>query len=310
MLDMLQTLMDKHGYFTSRLDGSVNSKERQVIINDFTRDPTKFVFLMSTKACGLGINLQSASRVIIYDVNWNPSFDQQAQDRAYRQGCRLSFSALGGLGAIFRLVSVGTMEEMTYMRQIYKVQLGAAALDPEGQGGRRQFRAIQGVKGKEGELFGMHNLLRLEATAAAAAMGSDGRGDGLQMAAVNDLTSAIEQGVKDAARALGRRRRRQRDTGGGGGGGDAGCGGISSGGGDGGDGDDGAGEDIDECKSLLELLGIDAFAHDDMVAKDERDEGSGSESEEESDGGGGGGGSSSDGDGSGGGSLLAGYGYE
>lgn len=150
MLDILQRFLRKEGYSFSRIDGSVPVNKRQFIMDDFNRNPNKMVFLISTKAGGLGLNLTcmsydhflpfsnyftAANVVVIFDPNWNPSHDLQAQDRAYRIGqTRFTNGNLTKLRhlliicAVYRLVSVGTIEEITYARQVYKQQMGEIGL--------------------------------------------------------------------------------------------------------------------------------------------------------------------------------------
>lgn len=69
-----------------RIDGSVKLMERQAQMDDFNTDKDIFVFMLSTRAGGLGINLQAADTVILFDSDWNPHQDAQAQDRAHRIG--------------------------------------------------------------------------------------------------------------------------------------------------------------------------------------------------------------------------------
>jgi chromodomain-helicase-DNA-binding protein 4/chromodomain-helicase-DNA-binding protein 5 len=69
-----------------RVDGSVSVAERQAAITRFNQDKTRFVFLLSTRSCGLGINLATADTVIIYDSDFNPHADIQAMNRAHRIG--------------------------------------------------------------------------------------------------------------------------------------------------------------------------------------------------------------------------------
>lgn len=88
---------------------------------------------------------------MIVEPDWNPSQDLQAQDRAYRIGQTQHTS-------VYRLVSAGSVEETIYDRQVYKHQLSAIALD--GQCSRRYFDGVAGMKGQEGELWGMANLFR------------------------------------------------------------------------------------------------------------------------------------------------------
>ena len=67
-----------------RLDGSSKIHERRDMVADFQTRQDIFVFLLSTRAGGLGINLTAADTVIFYDSDWNPTVDQQAMDRAHR----------------------------------------------------------------------------------------------------------------------------------------------------------------------------------------------------------------------------------
>jgi len=69
-----------------RLDGSTPVTERQTLINEYTQDSSIFIFLLSTRAGGLGINLTAADTVIIHDIDFNPYNDKQAEDRCHRVG--------------------------------------------------------------------------------------------------------------------------------------------------------------------------------------------------------------------------------
>jgi len=100
----------------------------------------------------LGLNLTAANIVVVFDPNWNVTWDLQAQDRAHRIG-QTRYTK------VFRLVSAGTIEEMQYNRQVYKQQLANIGL--KGQTERRYFKGVAGVKGQEGEIFGLANLFRL-----------------------------------------------------------------------------------------------------------------------------------------------------
>jgi SNF2 family DNA or RNA helicase len=150
LLKMLQHLFHNTSYNVSYLDGSLSYEDRQKEVDDFNSDPNQFVFLISTKAGGVGLNITSANKVVIFDPNWNPSYDLQAQDRAYRIGQTRDVE-------VFRLVSAGTVEEIVYARQIYKQQQAnigyTASLE------RRYFKGIQNERNQQGELFGLQNLL-------------------------------------------------------------------------------------------------------------------------------------------------------
>ena len=69
-----------------RLDGSTPVQERQSLIDGFNEDPDIFVFVLSTRAGGLGINLTAANTVILHDLDFNPYNDKQAEDRCHRVG--------------------------------------------------------------------------------------------------------------------------------------------------------------------------------------------------------------------------------
>ena len=87
LLNLLEEWLAARQWGFQRIDGSVGSAERQSRIDQFnTRPADNFVFLLSTKAGGLGINLASADTVVIYDSDWNPHNDLQAQARAHRLG--------------------------------------------------------------------------------------------------------------------------------------------------------------------------------------------------------------------------------
>ncbi|KAJ7388197.1 hypothetical protein OS493_039292, partial [Desmophyllum pertusum] len=120
--------------------------------------PVSPCVLISTKAGGLGLNFTGANVVIIFDPNWNPSSDLQAQDRAYRIGQRRDVS-------VYRLISSGTIEEMMYLRQVYKQQLANIAVG--GTNERRYFTGVEGDKDKKGELFGLENLFSYRAEGAS-----------------------------------------------------------------------------------------------------------------------------------------------
>ncbi|XP_010475003.1 PREDICTED: switch 2-like [Camelina sativa] len=151
MLDILENFLIRKGYSFARLDGSTPTNLRQSLVDDFNASPSKQVFLISTKAGGLGLNLVSANRVVIFDPNWNPSHDLQAQDRSFRYGQKRHV-------VVFRLLSAGSLEELVYTRQVYKQQLSNIAVS--GKMETRYFEGVQDCKEFQGELFGISNLFR------------------------------------------------------------------------------------------------------------------------------------------------------
>ena len=149
LLRMLQCLFNNTSYNVSYLDGQMKYEDRQTVVDDFNSDPKQFVFLISTKAGGVGLNITSANKVVIVDPHWNPSYDLQAQDRAYRIGQTRDVD-------VFRLVSVGTIEEIVYARQIYKQQQANIGYTASTE--RRYFKGVQEDQDRKGEIFGLDNL--------------------------------------------------------------------------------------------------------------------------------------------------------
>ena len=87
MIDVLEDYLWMRQYKYCRIDGKTNYEVREDSIAAYNAPGSdKFVFLLSTRAGGLGINLQTADTVVLYDSDWNPQADLQAQDRAHRIG--------------------------------------------------------------------------------------------------------------------------------------------------------------------------------------------------------------------------------
>lgn len=149
LLRILQYLFSNTSYSVSYLDGSLGYDERQKVVDDFNSDPSQFVFLISTKAGGVGLNITSANKVVIIDPHWNPSYDLQAQDRAYRIGQTRDVD-------VFRLISAGTVEEIVYARQIYKQQQANIGYNASEE--RRYFKGVQKDEERKGEIFGLSNI--------------------------------------------------------------------------------------------------------------------------------------------------------
>ncbi|KAJ0980823.1 hypothetical protein J5N97_009078 [Dioscorea zingiberensis] len=106
LLDILEDYLTiEYGPKTfERVDGSVSVADRQAAIARFNQDKTRFVFLLSTRSCGLGINLATADTVIIYDSDFNPHADIQAMNRAHRIG-------QSNILLVYRLVVRASVEE-------------------------------------------------------------------------------------------------------------------------------------------------------------------------------------------------------
>ena len=153
LLRILQMLFKLTSYNISYLDGALSYEDRAKTVDDFNSDPAQFVFLISTKAGGVGLNITSANKVVVIDPNWNPSHDLQAQDRAYRIGQTRDVE-------VFRLVSAGTIEEIVYARQIYKQQQANIGYTASSE--RRYFKGVQASPDQKGEIFGLDNLFAFQ----------------------------------------------------------------------------------------------------------------------------------------------------
>ena len=117
MLDILeQTIQSKPGMAYRRMDGELPIKQRLAMIDEYNSDRSIFVFLLTTKVGGLGVNLTGADRVLLFDPDWNPSTDMQARERAWRLGQTRAVT-------VYRLLTAGTIEEKMYHRQIFKQML-------------------------------------------------------------------------------------------------------------------------------------------------------------------------------------------
>jgi len=102
MLKIMRNDLEQKGIRFAYLDGS--SKNRLEVVKQFNEDPSIYVFLVSLKAGGTGLNLVGADTVIHYDMWWNPAVENQATDRVHRMGQTKSVSS-------FKLITLGTIEE-------------------------------------------------------------------------------------------------------------------------------------------------------------------------------------------------------
>lgn len=122
LLDLMEVLMSHMDYRYLRLDGSTDVQERQGLIDTYNEDKGIFVFLLSTRAGGLGINLTAADTVILHDLDFNPTSDEQACDRCHRIGQTKPVS-------IYKLVSENTVDHDIYKLGESKTELNHKILD-------------------------------------------------------------------------------------------------------------------------------------------------------------------------------------
>jgi DNA excision repair protein ERCC-6 len=118
MLNIIEECVREYEYL--RMDGTTPVGLRARLVARFS-DEDVFVFLLTTRVGGLGLNLTAASRIIIYDPDWNPSTDTQAKERAWRYGQKRDVE-------IYRLVCRDTIEEKIYQKQIFKDLLSKKVL--------------------------------------------------------------------------------------------------------------------------------------------------------------------------------------
>lgn len=104
MIDLFEEYLTIRNYSYLRLDGASKIANRKELVKDWQSNVNRFIFLLSTRAGGLGINLTAADTVIFYDSDWNPTADQQAMDRAHRLGQTKQVT-------VYRLITAGTIEE-------------------------------------------------------------------------------------------------------------------------------------------------------------------------------------------------------
>jgi SWI/SNF-related matrix-associated actin-dependent regulator 1 of chromatin subfamily A len=145
MLDILEWALDVTGFRYTRLDGSTPVTERQTIVDEYNNNSDVFVFLLSTRAGGQGLNLIGADTVIIHDIDFNPQMDRQAEDRCHRIGQTKPVT-------IYRLVSKGTVDESIFNIAQQKLVLDAAILE---SGGDNEAVAVQ----SEGDARTMGEIL-------------------------------------------------------------------------------------------------------------------------------------------------------
>uniref|UniRef100_A0A671QQ30 DNA excision repair protein ERCC-6 n=1 Tax=Sinocyclocheilus anshuiensis TaxID=1608454 RepID=A0A671QQ30_9TELE len=113
MLEILEVFVRENGFSYVKMDGTTTIASRQPLITQYNQNKDIFIFLLTTRVGGLGVNLTGANRVVIYDPDWNPSTDTQARERAWRIGQKQQVT-------VYRLLTAGTIEEKIYHRQIFK----------------------------------------------------------------------------------------------------------------------------------------------------------------------------------------------
>ncbi|KAF2495684.1 helicase swr1 [Lophium mytilinum] len=122
-LDVFAQLCRARNYGCLRLDGTMNVSKRQKLVDKFNDpDGPEFIFLLSSKAGGCGLNLIGANRLVLFDPDWNPAADQQALARVWRDGQKKDCF-------VYRFIATGTIEEKIFQRQSHKQSLSSCVVD-------------------------------------------------------------------------------------------------------------------------------------------------------------------------------------
>ena len=149
MLDLLESYFQQRGEIVCRIDGSVKQDDRREFIHRFNTDPSYGIFLLSTRAGGLGINLTGGDTVIIYDSDWNPHQDLQAMDRVHRIGQTKPVH-------VYRLATAKSVEGKMLKRAASKLALEKLVVT------NGQFRQEKGAKESSMSADELIQLLRGE----------------------------------------------------------------------------------------------------------------------------------------------------
>uniref|UniRef100_A0A1I8IDR7 DNA repair and recombination protein RAD54-like n=1 Tax=Macrostomum lignano TaxID=282301 RepID=A0A1I8IDR7_9PLAT len=124
-LDLFERLCRHRGYLYVRLDGSLSIKKRAKLVAQFNNPASpEFVFMLSSKAGGCGLNLIGANRLVMFDPDWNPANDDQAMARSWRDGQAKACYT-------YRFIATGTIEEKILQRQAHKKALSSCVVDQE-----------------------------------------------------------------------------------------------------------------------------------------------------------------------------------
>lgn len=122
-LDFFEKLCRKRSYRYVRLDGTMSIKKRGKTVEEFNKPESEpFIFMLSSKAGGCGLNLIGANRLVMFDPDWNPANDEQAMARVWRDGQKKPCY-------IYRFLATGSIEEKIFQRQTHKKGLSNTVVD-------------------------------------------------------------------------------------------------------------------------------------------------------------------------------------
>ncbi|KAF3193922.1 helicase [Orbilia oligospora] len=157
-LDILERMLNSKGFHHLRLDGKTPTNKRQDLVDKFNRvsSDVAFAFLLSSKSGGAGLNLIGASRLFLFDSDWNPATDLQAMARVHRDGQKSHVY-------IYRMITTGCIDEKIYQRQITKQGLADSVMDQKAGGSNFTSAELKDLFGLDTETTcNTHDLLGCE----------------------------------------------------------------------------------------------------------------------------------------------------
>ncbi|XP_020257482.1 protein PHOTOPERIOD-INDEPENDENT EARLY FLOWERING 1 isoform X1 [Asparagus officinalis] len=185
MLDILEAFINLYGYTYMRLDGSTPPEERQTLMQRFNTNPKYFLFILSTRSGGVGINLVGADTVIFYDSDWNPAMDQQAQDRCHRIGQTREVH-------IYRLISESTIEENILKKANQKRMLDDLVIQ-SGSYNTDFFKKLDPL-----DIFSGHGAFSVDKLHESCSNPVEGSKNDMAVLSNDDVEAAIKQAEDEA----------------------------------------------------------------------------------------------------------------
>lgn len=214
-LDLLETLLTSLAHPYLRLDGSTPSSKRQDLVDSFNHSKASecFAFLLSAKSGGVGLNLIGASRLVLFDMDWNPATDLQAMARIHRDGQKRPCF-------IYRLIMAGGLDEKIWQRQVTKLGLASNIMDQKGGASsfskdelRDLFRLDEGLSCQTHDLLGCgcegQGLpeLAVDATPVEVSDSDEGENDDADLPDVPSLVQANKVDMEEQERKIRERAR-------------------------------------------------------------------------------------------------------
>lgn len=193
VLDIMEDYSVMRGYNYCRIDGSTAHEDRIAAIDEYNKEGSeKFLFLLTTRAGGLGINLTTADIVVLFDSDWNPQADLQAMDRAHRIGQKKQVY-------VFRFVTEGAIEEKVLERAAQKLRLDQLVI----QQGRSQQPAKNAASKDELLTMIQHGAEKVFKSQGGVGLGAEGSAEDDDFEAVMKRGEEMTQKLNSRYETLG-----------------------------------------------------------------------------------------------------------